>query len=63
MFEIDRIIRTALQEDIGHGDVTTLATVEAGTMASPTGRQRRLYPGRHRCRSPGFFDSGWRRRL
>jgi len=33
MFEIDRIIRTALQEDIGHGDVTTLATVEAGTMA------------------------------
>ena len=25
MFEIDRIIRNALQEDIGLGDVTTLA--------------------------------------
>jgi len=33
MFEIERIIRTALQEDIGHGDITTLATIEAGTMA------------------------------
>ena len=33
MFEIDRIIRTALQEDIGLGDVTTRATVEAGTTA------------------------------
>lgn len=31
MFEIDRIIRTALQEDIGLGDVTTMATVEPGT--------------------------------
>ncbi|OHB32778.1 MAG: nicotinate-nucleotide diphosphorylase (carboxylating) [Desulfuromonadaceae bacterium GWC2_58_13] len=31
MFEIDRIIRNALQEDIGLGDVTTLATVEPGT--------------------------------
>lgn len=31
MFEIDRIIQTALQEDIGLGDVTTLATVEKGT--------------------------------
>lgn len=31
MFEIERIIRTALQEDIGLGDVTTLATVAAGT--------------------------------
>lgn len=30
MFEIDRIIRNALQEDIGLGDVTTLATVEPG---------------------------------
>ncbi len=33
MFEIERIIRTALEEDIGLGDVTTRATVEAGTMA------------------------------
>ncbi|BCR04506.1 nicotinate-nucleotide diphosphorylase (carboxylating) [Desulfuromonas versatilis] len=33
MFEIERIIRTALQEDIGHGDVTTMATVEKGTSA------------------------------
>ncbi len=33
MFEIERIIRTALQEDIGHGDVTTLATVEKGSSA------------------------------
>jgi nicotinate-nucleotide pyrophosphorylase (carboxylating) len=32
MFEIDRIIQTALQEDIGSGDVTTLATVEKGTV-------------------------------
>jgi len=31
MFEIDRIIRSALQEDIGLGDVTTGATVERGT--------------------------------
>ena len=31
MFEIDRIIKTALQEDIGLGDVTTLATVAPGT--------------------------------
>lgn len=31
MFEIDRIIRNALQEDIGLGDVTTSATVERGT--------------------------------
>jgi nicotinate-nucleotide pyrophosphorylase (carboxylating) len=31
MFEIDRIIRTALQEDIGPGDITTLATIEPGT--------------------------------
>ncbi len=31
MFEIDRIIRNALQEDIGLGDVTTLATIEPGT--------------------------------
>lgn len=31
MFEIDRIIRTALEEDIGLGDVTTRATVAAGT--------------------------------
>jgi nicotinate-nucleotide pyrophosphorylase (carboxylating) len=33
MFEIDRIIRNALQEDIGLGDVTTLATVNQGTLA------------------------------
>ncbi len=33
MFEIDRIIRNALQEDIGLGDVTTMATVEPGTLA------------------------------
>lgn len=32
MFEIDRIIETALQEDIGLGDVTTLATVQQGTV-------------------------------
>lgn len=31
MFEIDRIIQTALHEDIGLGDVTTLATVAPGT--------------------------------
>jgi len=31
MFEIDRIVRTALEEDIGLGDVTTRATVEPGT--------------------------------
>jgi len=33
MFEIDRIIKNALQEDIGPGDLTTLATVEPGTAA------------------------------
>jgi nicotinate-nucleotide pyrophosphorylase (carboxylating) len=33
MFAIDSIIRNALQEDIGTGDVTTLATIEPGTMA------------------------------
>lgn len=33
MFEIDRIIRNALEEDIGLGDVTTLATVEQGATA------------------------------
>ncbi len=31
MFEIDRIIRNALREDIGLGDITTLATVAPGT--------------------------------
>ncbi|MDX9709259.1 MAG: carboxylating nicotinate-nucleotide diphosphorylase [Trichloromonas sp.] len=31
MFEIDRIIQTALHEDIGLGDVTTLAVVAPGT--------------------------------
>jgi len=31
MFEIDRIVRTALEEDIGLGDVTTRATVDPGT--------------------------------
>lgn len=33
MFEIDRIIQTALQEDIGSGDITTLSTVPKGTLA------------------------------
>jgi nicotinate-nucleotide pyrophosphorylase (carboxylating) len=33
MLETDRIIRNALQEDIGLGDVTTLATIEAGTVS------------------------------
>jgi nicotinate-nucleotide pyrophosphorylase (carboxylating) len=33
MLAIDRIIRTALEEDIGSGDVTTLATVKPGTVA------------------------------
>ncbi len=33
MFAIDRIIRTALEEDIGPGDLTTMAVVEAGTTA------------------------------
>lgn len=33
MFETDRIIRNALQEDIGLGDVTTLATIEADVPA------------------------------
>ncbi len=33
MFEIDRIIQNALQEDIGLGDVTTLATIEPGTIS------------------------------
>lgn len=31
MFEIERIIRNALEEDIGLGDVTTRATVDPGT--------------------------------
>jgi nicotinate-nucleotide pyrophosphorylase (carboxylating) len=33
MFETDHIIRNALQEDIGPGDVTTLATVATGVPA------------------------------
>lgn len=33
MFAIDGIIRNALQEDIGTGDVTTLATIEPGIVA------------------------------
>lgn len=33
MFEIDRIIQTALQEDIGSGDITTLSTVPKETPA------------------------------
>ncbi len=33
MFEIKRIVRTALEEDIGLGDVTTEVTVAAETMA------------------------------
>ncbi len=30
---VDRLIRTALDEDIGPGDVTTAATVAPGTIA------------------------------
>ncbi len=33
MFEIERIIRTALEEDVGLGDVTTESTVEPGVKA------------------------------
>lgn len=33
MFEVERIVKQALQEDIGLGDVTTQATVEPGTQA------------------------------
>jgi len=33
MFEIERIVRRALHEDIGLGDLTTQATVEAGVQA------------------------------
>ena len=33
-FIIDPILRRALEEDIGTGDVTTLATIEPGTQAS-----------------------------
>lgn len=33
MFEIEKIIRNALKEDIGLGDVTTMATIEPGTQA------------------------------
>ncbi len=33
MFEIEQIIRNALQEDIGLGDITTRATVAPGTIA------------------------------
>jgi len=33
MFEIERIVKQALHEDIGLGDVTTLATIEPGTQA------------------------------
>lgn len=33
MFEVERIIRTALEEDIGLGDLTTEATVEPGAQA------------------------------
>ena len=32
MLEIAEIIKRALQEDIGSGDVTTMATVPAGTI-------------------------------
>ncbi|WP_305042160.1 carboxylating nicotinate-nucleotide diphosphorylase [Geoalkalibacter sp.] len=34
MFEIERIIRTALLEDIGAGDLTTEATIAPGTQAA-----------------------------
>ncbi|MBN2645862.1 MAG: carboxylating nicotinate-nucleotide diphosphorylase [Desulfuromonadaceae bacterium] len=33
MFAVEEIVRRALQEDIGSGDVTTLATIPAGTIA------------------------------
>ncbi len=33
MFALDRIIRRALEEDIGPGDLTTMAVVETGTTA------------------------------
>jgi nicotinate-nucleotide pyrophosphorylase (carboxylating) len=33
MFEIERIVRAALEEDIGFGDITTEVTVASGTMA------------------------------
>ncbi|PLX95681.1 MAG: nicotinate-nucleotide diphosphorylase (carboxylating) [Desulfuromonas sp.] len=33
MFEIERIVRAALEEDIGLGDITTEVTVASGTMA------------------------------
>lgn len=33
MFEIERIVRTALEEDIGLGDITTEVTVASGTVA------------------------------
>jgi len=33
MFEVERIVRTALEEDIGLGDITTEATVERGVKA------------------------------
>ncbi len=33
-FILDPILRRALEEDIGTGDVTTLATIEPGTQAS-----------------------------
>lgn len=33
MFEVERIVRTALEEDIGLGDITTEVTVASGTMA------------------------------
>src|SRR5689334_1336541 len=32
--EIQKAVRAALEEDVGAGDVTTLATVPAGAMAS-----------------------------
>mgnify|MGYP001465422881 CR=1 FL=1 len=33
MFDIERIVKTALEEDIGLGDITTEATVEVGVLA------------------------------
>jgi nicotinate-nucleotide pyrophosphorylase (carboxylating) len=33
MFEIERIVRTALEEDIGLGDITTEVTIAPGTVA------------------------------
>ena len=59
MFEIERIIRTALQEDIGLGDITTQATIAAGTVArAELVAKQDFVLGRHRCGPPGFHLVG-----